>query len=78
MNAIAQYIVNTSTLDVSSIKIINATKEYIRALHRTRMVLTYHSSFHMSITSVVNKTGPIAATMSASTFVRSSALNSLI
>ncbi|KAF8857279.1 hypothetical protein BDZ45DRAFT_674804 [Acephala macrosclerotiorum] len=51
MNAITQYIVDTSTLDVSNIKITNATKD----------------SFYMSITSVVNKTGPVAATMSAMT-----------
>ncbi|KUJ10709.1 uncharacterized protein LY89DRAFT_655491 [Mollisia scopiformis] len=51
MEAITQAIVNYSTLDVSYIKITNATKD----------------TFLMSIQSRVNKTGPIGATMSEMT-----------
>ncbi|KAG0646360.1 hypothetical protein D0Z07_8119 [Hyphodiscus hymeniophilus] len=49
MNAIVQYVVNSSTLEVSWIKITNATQD----------------SFIMSIDSRVTGTGPMSSTMSA-------------
>lgn len=68
MDSIIQYLINRSRLDVSLVKITNATEECVDPVKRNkrrRSFLTDNSSFVVTIESRVTGTGPINSTISA-------------